>query len=517
MWSSWLSADPPSSQVAPVFYPRPWLVVIAVNFGSIAALASSIGLINLLMPRMMAELAADVQSIQWVQTSFLLTMVVLMPAVGWVGAAVGPKRLYLSSMALFSVGTVLCTLAWDMPSMIVFRVVQSVGASFFFPMGVPYIFDAFPPGRRGSVLGISLLIGSLGSLSGNIFASHLADVLGWRWGFYYLLPLSGIGLLLGFLVLKNRPESPAGRFDLPGCLSMAIGLISFMLLITRRSGDLLITTENLALLTICIASVVVFILVERRSAAPFVNLDIYRNIAYAAGSILSFLVPATAVAISFLLPIYLQRLLGYSILQTALLRVPMGLALIVVTPLSGWLSDRMDVRILMFGGALGYLGTLYAFSQIGLYTSSTSLAILLAMMGISSTVLFLPMTNAMYTSLPDDMVRLGSGLSALLRQLGRSVGTAAISAIFAHRLVVRFAVLNEDVAVSRPGLQLNLDRLSANLQDLGVQAPDSAALNLLQRRIWAEATVAAFADCYLVMAACFLLALAPVYFIRAKR
>ena len=110
-----MSADSASSQDAPVFYPRPWLVVIAVNFGSIAALASSIGLINLLMPRMMAELAADVQSIQWVQTSFLLTMVVLMPAVGWVGAAVGPKRLYLSSMALFTFGTVLCTLAWDMP------------------------------------------------------------------------------------------------------------------------------------------------------------------------------------------------------------------------------------------------------------------------------------------------------------------------------------------------------------------------------------------------------------------
>ena len=512
-----MSADSASSQDAPVFYPRPWLVVIAVNFGSIAALASSIGLINLLMPRMMAELAADVQSIQWVQTSFLLTMVVLMPAVGWVGAAVGPKRLYLSSMALFTFGTVLCTLAWDMPSMIAFRVVQSVGASFFFPMGVPYIFDAFAPGRRGSVLGVSLLIGSLGSLGGNIFASHLADVLGWRWGFYYLLPLTATGLLLGLLVLKNRPESPAGRFDLPGCLSMAIALISFILLITRRNDDLLITTKNISLLAICVVAVIIFILVERRSATPFVNLSIYRNVAYAAGSILSFLVPATAVAISFLLPIYLQRLLGYSILQTALLRVPMGLALVVVTPLSGWLSDRMDVRILMFGGALGYLGSLYAFSQIGLYTSSSSLAILLAFMGISSTVLFLPMTNAMYTSLPDDMVRLGSGLSALLRQLGRSVGTAAISAIFAHRLVVRFAVLAEDVAVARPGLQLNLDRLSANLQDLGVQAPDSAALGLVQRRLWAEATVAAFADCYLAMAVCFLLALVPVYFIRAKR
>jgi EmrB/QacA subfamily drug resistance transporter len=512
-----LSAESKSSLEAPVFYPHPWLVVIAVNFGSIAALASSIGLINLLMPRMMAELAADVQSIQWVQTSFLMTMVVLMPAVGWMGAAVGPKRLYLSSMALFAAGTVLCTLAWDMPSMIAFRVVQSVGASFFFPMGVPYIFDAFPPGRRGSVLGVSLLIGSIGSLGGNVFASHLADVLGWRWGFYYLLPLSGAGLILGLLVLRNRPESPAGRFDLPGCLSMAAALISFILLISRRSGDPLITSENLLLLAICITSTVVFILVERGSSAPFVDLSIYRNVAYAAGSILSFLVPATAVAISFLLPIYLQRLLGYSILQTALLRLPMGLALVVVTPLSGWLSDRMDVRILMVGGTLGYLGSLYGFSQIGLYTSGSTLAILLALMGISTTVLFLPMTNAMYTSLPEDMVRLGSGLSALLRQLGRSVGTAAISAIFAHRLVVRFAGLAEDVSISRPGLRLNLDRLSSNLHDLGVQDPASSALILLQRRLWAEATVAAFADCYLVMAACFVLALVPVYFVRGKR
>ncbi|MDA0747970.1 MAG: DHA2 family efflux MFS transporter permease subunit, partial [bacterium] len=504
-----MSVEPALEQGAPVSYPHPWLVVISVAFGSTAALASSIGLINFLMPRMMAELGADIQSIQWVQTSFLMTMVVLMPAVGWMGAAIGPKRLYLVSMALFSAGTVLCTLAWDMPSMIVFRVLQSVGASFFFPMGVPYIFDAFAPRRRGAVLGVSALINSLGSLGGTIFASHLADVLGWRWGFYYLLPLSGIGLILGLFVLKDRPESPAGRFDLPGFLSLAAALISFILLISRRSGEPLITGENLFLLSVCISATLVFIVAEKHSAAPFVNLSIYRHIAYAAGSVLSFMVPATAVAVSFLLPIYLQRLLGYSILQTALLRLPMGLALAVVTPLSGWLSDRMDARILMLGGALGYTGSLYAFSQISLYTSGTTLALILALMGITSTVLFLPMTNAMYSSLPQDMVRLGSGLSALLRQLGRSVGTAAISAIFAHRLVVRFVGLSEDVTMSSTGVRFNLEQISARLHNLGARTPDLTAISLLQKRLWAEASVAAFADCYLVMAGCFVLALVP--------
>ena len=502
---------------APVFYPRPWLVVLTVNFGTIAALASSIGLINLIMPRMMAELGADIRSIQWVQTSFLMTQAVLMPAVGWAGTALGQKRLYVGSLSLFAAGTLLCTLAWDLPSMILFRVVQSIGASFFFPMGVPFIFDAFPPQRRGSVLGVSALIGTMGSLGGSMFASHLADVFGWRWGFYYLIPLCAAGLAMSAVVLRAPRGKGAARFDVAGCAALAAALISLVLLITRRDSQPAVSGSNAILLLICLTATAAFFIVERRSAAPFVDLSIYRHAAYAAGSFLGFLLPATAVAISFLLPIYLQGLLGYSILQTAMLRLPMTFALAFVTPFSGWLSDRMDTRILAGAGAVGYLLSLVGFAQLSMYTSWTTLAGLLTLMGVSATVLFLPMTNVMYSALPHDAVRLASGLHALMRQLGRSVGTAAISAIFAHRFVLRFTETTNAVWQDTPAVRLHLSRISDHLRDVGVQHPDPFALGVIHQRLSAEASVAAFGDCFLFMAAAFLVALFPVYYLRADR
>ena len=507
---------PPESARALVSYRSPWLVVVAIALGSIAVLASSMGLINLLMPRMMAELGADVRTIQWVQTAFLLTMVVLMPAVGWMGAAFGQRRLYLGSLVLFTFGTLLCTLAWNMPSMIVFRVIQGIGAGLSFPLGTPFIFDAFPPQRRGVVLGVRTLISTTGSLGGTLLAAHLADMFGWRWGFYYLLFYCVIGLTVAALVLRERPLPGPGRFDLAGCLTLAVGMISLVLLITRRDGGPLLSGPTLGLGAAFLLSTAAFFLIESRISSPFVDLKIYRYAAYAAGSFLGFFLPATSVAVTFLLPIYMQKLLGYSIFQTALIRLPMSITMTAVTPLSGWLSDRVDTRLIVGGGLLGYVLSVYSLSGLSLYTSAFTLAFILTTMGISSACIFIPMSNVMFSALPHESVRLGSGLYALNRQLGRSIGTAAISVIFADRLTARFVSLSEGVVPTSPALRFNLDRLSGALRDLGILHPDAGARQMLYDRLQEEASVAAFTDCYFMVAIFLLLSLIPVYFMRNR-
>ena len=515
-----LPPEPPPSSPSDgirVTYPHPWLLVVTITFGHIVALASSIGLINLLMPRMMAELSADVRSIQWVQTTFLLTMVVLLPGVGWLGATVGQKRLYLSSLGLFSVSTILCTLAWNLPSMIVFRIVQGIGAGLFFPMGTPLIFDAFPPGRRGVVLGVNVLILMIGSLSGSVLASHLADLFGWRWGFYYLAVLALVGLGLATFVLRERPVPHPGRFDLAGCLSLAGALISFILLITREDRSSYLSGYPLALICICGVSIVVFFAIETRIAHPFVDLHIYRNVAYAAGSLIGFFIPATTVAVSFLLPIFLQRLLGYSIFQTALIRLPSGLAGTVFTPLSGWLSDRLDARLLLGVGTVGFAVSLYTLSDLSLYTSATTLAITLACLSVSSAFIFTPMSNVMFSSLPHESIRLGSGLYAVKRQLGRSVGSAAISVFFTHRLAIQTAGLAENIPEPSTTLRWHLGVLSSKLADYRVPNPDAFSKRILFDSVMEEATVAAFGDCYFIIAIAFTLILIPIWFIRSPK
>jgi DHA2 family multidrug resistance protein len=491
-----------------------WLILITVSLSAMSVLSHSIGMISLLLPRMMSEFAIDVQSAQWVLTSFMLTMVVIMPAVGWIGDVFGQRNLYLGSLLLFTGCTFACTLAWNYPSLIFLRVIQGIAAGCFFPLTTPFIFDSFPEGRRGFVLGVSNLTLITGSTLGSLIASTLADSFGWRWGFYYTLVLCTSALTIGYVLLRDPPRSPVGRFDFLGAVTLGTAIVSAVLLVTQQNVPLGLNTRTLTLVTLCTVSAVTFIFVELRSKSPLVDLGIYRYTTFAAGSFLGFIVPATTTAVTLLLPIFLQRLLGYSILQSAILRLPSGITTAVIGPLTGWLSDRVDPRILIGTGVIGFACMLYALSSLSMQSSGPSIAGLLVLMGIVSMCIWSPLSNTMFSALPPASVRLGAGLHALMRQLGRSVGGALVAVMFSQRLSARVARLIGGVSASSAVFSYHLDRLSTRMLSYPHPDPESLAIDFIQQTLWQEATVAAFSDCYRITAVIFLITIIPVYFLR---
>ncbi|MBS11765.1 MAG: hypothetical protein CME19_09205 [Gemmatimonadetes bacterium] len=482
-----------------------------------SVLGNSIGMISLLLPRMMSEFAVDVQSIQWVLTAFMLTMVVVMPAVGWLGDFFGQRELYLGSLSIYIVSTFACTTAWNFPSLIVLRIVQGISAGCFFPLTTPFIFNSFAEGRRGFVLGISNLTLITGSTIGSLIASALSDQFGWHWGFYYTIALCLAALLLGYLVLRNPDRAKVGRFDFPGALTLGTAVVSAVLLVTQRDTPIGLNTRTLTLVALCVVSAVAFIWLELRTRFPLVDLGIYRYAAFAAGSALGFIVPAATTAITLLLPIFLQRILGYSIFQSAILRVPSGMTTAVIGPFTGWLSDRMDPRFLIGFGVVGFAGMLLVLSDLNTHSSAATIAGFLVLVGIASMCIWSPLTNTMFSALPSESVRLGAGLQALMRQLGRSVGGALIAVMFSHCSSLRIARLVGTVSASSAIFTHYLDTISRSLLASTHPKPDTLAVELIQRSIWQEATVAAFSDCYRITATVFLTALIPVIFLKRKQ
>ncbi len=493
----------------------PWLVLITVSLSAMSVLGNSIGMVSLLLPQMMAEYAVDVPSIQWVLTAFMLTMVVVMPAVGWLGSAVGQRRLYLVSVSLFTICTFACTLAWNYPSLIVLRVIQGAAAGCFFPLTTPFIFDVFPEGKRGFVLGVSNLTLITGSVAGSLIASALSDHFGWRWGFYYVVVLCLGAIVLGSIVLREPPRVRVGRFDVPGALALGTSLVSGVLLVTQR--DLRLGSETLSLGGLCLASIVAFLWIEFRTKEPLVDLGIYRHLPFAAGSLLGFIVPAATTATTLLLPIFLQRIQGYSIFQSAVLRIPSGLATAFVSPFTGWLSDRMDPRFLVTTGILGFAGVLYALSSLTTQSSGASVAALLVMMGLVSMLIWTPLANTMFSALPPGSIRLGAGLHALMRQLGRSVGGALIAVFFSRRATARFTRVVSGMAASSTILDFHLDRISTWMSSTHHPDPGAYTTQFLYQTLTQEATVAAFGDCYRLTATIFIFAVLPVHFLKRKK
>lgn len=492
----------------------PWLVLLTVSLSAMSVLGNSIGMVSLLLPRMMAEYGVDVPSIQWVLTAFMLTMVVIMPAVGWLGSAFGQRRLYLVSVTLFTICTLACTLAWNYPSLIVLRVIQGAAAGCFFPLTTPFIFDVFPEGRRGFVLGISNLTLITGSVLGSLIASSLSDHFGWRWGFYYVIVLCLGAIVLGSIVLREPPRSRVGRFDVPGALTLGTALVSAVLLITQR--DLRLSTETLSLGGLCLVSIVAFLWIESRAKEPLVDLGIFRHLAFAAGSSLGFIVPAATTATTLLLPIFLQRIQGYSIFQSALLRIPSGLTTAFVSPFTGWLSDRMDPRLLVTTGILGFAGALYALSTLTIQSSGATVAALLVVMGLVSMFIWTPLANTMFSALPAESIRLGAGLHALMRQLGRSVGGALIAVLFSSRATARVTRVFGGMAASSTILDYHVHRISTWMGSTHHPDPGAYTTQFLYQTLTQEATVAAFGDCYRLTAVLFLAAVLPVHYLKRK-
>ncbi len=494
-----------------------WLVLFAVSLSSMSVLSNSIGMISLLLPRMMAEFAIDVQSVQWVLTAFMLTMVVIMPTIGWLGDVFGQRRLFLASLTIFTICTFACTLAWNFPSLIFLRIVQGMAAGCFFPLTTPFIFDVFPQGRRGFVLGVSNLTLITGSTMGSLIASTLSDQFGWRWGFYYTIVLCLTSLIMGFIVLRDPPRVRAGKFDFAGALTLGTAVVSAVLLVTERDSFFALTARTFTLVVICVGSAIAFVTIELNTQEPIVDLGIYKHAAFAAGNTLGFIVPASTTAVTLLLPIFLQRLLGYSILQSALLRIPSGLTTAMIGPLTGWLSDRMDPRILIGSGVIGFASVLYAISHLTVQSSVTNIASLLVAMGIVSMCIWAPLANTMFSALPSTSVRLGAGLFALMRQLGRSVGGALVAVMFSHRLTMRAARLIGGVSASSAVFGFHLDNISDRMMSTSHPDPEAFAVEFVHQTLWQEATVAAFGDCYRITAVVFLIAIMPVCFMKRKR
>jgi len=357
---------------------------------------------------------------------------------------------------------------------------------------------------------------SINSLGGSVLASHLADLFGWRWGFYYLAAMACIGIFLAGSVLKEREMPTSGKFDFIGCFTLALSLISLLLLINQQGRSVLFSPENVGLALAFLLCTGLFFYTETKTAEPFVDLRLYRHAAYAAGSFIGFLVPAVSIGISFILPIYLQGLLGYSVFQTALIRVPSGLLGTMLTPLAGWLSDRFDARLAIGSGLVVLAVGTATLSTITPETSPFTLASQLAVLSVGTAFVFTPMSNTMFSSLPHESIRLGSGLYALKRQLGRSLGSAVISVVFATRLTMHGARLFDNFSIPQLATQTAHRQTAGILRDLGVANPGGTTRQMIQDLLWEEATISAFSDCFLMVALALVLTFPALLFLHTR-
>jgi len=416
-----------------VDYSRKWYVLSAVGMGVFLATIDG-SIVNVSLPTMERAFQTDFALVQWVVLSYLLTVTTLMLGIGRLADIYGKKPIYTTGFIVFTTGSVLCGLSPTIYTLIGFRVVQAVGASMIMALGMAIVTEAFPRSERGRALGISGTIVSVGIAVGPTLGGLIVQNLSWHWIFFVNLP---IGIVGTWMVIHNVPafKPPGGqRFDYWGALTLCVSLLSLLIALTFGQrfgfGDPIV----LLLLGACILFLGAFIVIELRMDQPMIDLRLFRSSLFSVSLTTGFMIFICLAGSLLLMPFYIQNVLGYDPQQTGLLMATVPVALGIIAPVSGSLSDRFGSRPITVAGlamlAIGFL----AVSSLDAETTTLGYVLRFLPVGLGVGIFQSPNNSAIMGAAPRDRLGIASGMLAVTRTLGQTTGIAVLGALWAGQV-----------------------------------------------------------------------------------
>jgi EmrB/QacA subfamily drug resistance transporter len=391
-------------------------------------------IVSVSLPVMATDLSMDYASIIWVPTAYLVTLAVLILSIGRLSDMRGRKPIFISGFAVFVIGSFLCSVAQNGAELIVFRILQGVGAAFFGATSTAIVTDVFPRNERGKALGINAMAVYIGLSLGPPLGGLLTQTLGWRSIFWINIPIGLAVILMAWFLMRESVTTPKkGRFDLKGLAAFGAGLIALLVALTlgEQLGWTSLTVLGLAV--IAVVSFALFIVVESKlkSAAMFDLSLITANRLFAAANISALLNYASYFGASLMLSFYLQRVLGMSVLGAGAVLLVMPITMAILSPISGWMSDRIGSRALASAGMFMIAAGLVILSLLTVSSSTVHVLVGLFVLGLGMGIFATPNTSAVMGCVPKHQLGVASGTLATMRFVGQAASLAIMGAVVA--------------------------------------------------------------------------------------
>ena len=415
--------------------PWVWRIAVIVILGSIMSILDTT-IVNVALSRLGRELHTSIANIQWVITGYLLSLAAVIPISGWAGRRFGAKRIYLTSLVLFTLGSVLCGIATSATQLILFRVLQGVGGGLILPVGQLIMATAAGPRRMGRVMGVVAVPAMLAPIFGPALGGLILDNTSWRWIFFVNVPIGIVAFIAGFRGLPRSERQEAGRLDWRGLVLVVTGmpLITYGLAEIGTTGGFS-SPKVLAPILGGLALVGLFIAHARRAKRPLLDVHLYASRTFAAASITTFCLGAALFGAMILMPLYYQQVRGESVLATGLLVGPQGVGAALAMPISGRLTDRIGGGPLALFGVILTTLTTIPFGLIGAHTSIGSLSLWMVLRGIGIGFAFMPAMAAAFAALKPSQLSDATPQMNVLQRLGGSIGTAVLAVVLQRALI----------------------------------------------------------------------------------
>ena len=496
-------------QAVPEVTPRKVIAFLCMVFGMFMAILD-IQIVSASLTEIQAGLSASADEISWVQTSYLIAEVIMIPLSGYLSRAFSTRWLFAVSCAGFTFMSFLCATASSIDEMIIYRALQGFIGGGMIPTVFAAAFSVFPREKQNVVSPLIGLVATLAPTIGPTIGGYLTELFSWHWLFLINI-VPGILVTISTLILVDFDEpdlSLLDRFDWLGLLSMAAFLGSLEFVLEEGPANDWFDDHEIVLFTAVGAiSGVVFFLRAFMAKEPIVDLRSFANRNFATGATFSFAMGIGLYGLTYLYPLYLARVRDYSALMIGETMFVTGICMFLTAPVAGRLMRLLDPRVMVALGFLGFgLGTWEA-SKITVDWDFWELFWPQVLRGVSLMICMVPITNLSLGTLPVTTLKNASGLFNVTRNLGGAVGLAIINTILSDREDLHIARIRETLTWGRDVADKALETMTSGYSPLGPLA-DTAALSSLYGMVRQQASVMAFADVFFVLTVLFVLLVA---------
>ncbi len=411
-----------------------WYVLGTVLIGAfMSALDASI--VNIALPAINVSYHSRMGVVEWVSLSYLLTLTLLLPAMGRLADMLGRKPLYNAGFVLFTVGSYACGAAPGIVALVVWRVVQAMGAALLQSNSLALITQVFPERERGRAIGVQGAVQAAAMSFGPYIGGILVQRFSCQAIFYINVPIGLLGTLVAWMVLpKPSVRTQRISLDYRGAITFSVALASFMMVLTQVTAHNWFSEHKALLLSLAVASVFGFYLAERRTPEPFIKLSLFRERNFTIGNISGMFSYVALFAPMFLLPFYLEKILKLDPERAGTLLTPVPMALSVVALASGYLSDKFGVRLFTTGGMLLTAVSLYALSTLHHDSGVFDVVWRLVLLGVSLGLFTPPNNRSVMCAAPEADLSVAGGLLNMMRSLGMMCGVAFAQMIYSSEL-----------------------------------------------------------------------------------
>ena len=451
---------------------NPWIIALTVTLATFMEILDS-SIANVALTHIAGGLSAGLDESTWVLTSYLVSNAIVLPMSGWLTTIIGRKRFYMTCVALFTASSFLCGLAPTLPLLIFFRILQGAGGGGMGPSEQAILADTFPPEKRGlafSVFGMAVVVAPA---IGPTLGGWITDNYDWRWIFFINIPVGILSLFLTSQVVEDPPwlrgkRGKSIKVDYLGLSLILVGLGLLQVVLDKGQRDDWFGSPYITVFfALSIVALVTLIFHEWRHPQPILELKLLMNRNFAATVLFNFVLGAVLFGTTVLIPQFLQTMMGYTAQKAGEVLSPAGFMLMMLFPIAGILSTKIDPRYMIAFGFGMTAAALYHITNLNLAIDFWTLVFwrIYQMAGLA--FIFIPISILSYVGVPRDKSNQVSGISNFIRNLGGSIGISMLTTFLARQSQVHQTNLVAHATATNPQFQQMLQGSAATMAKSG--------------------------------------------------